>query len=60
MDKLVRDTYLTKRQTSYYERGTNCYVDFLDEEPSIIKRITQCFSRWCRTNYLNEKQKQTR
>jgi hypothetical protein len=36
----------TEFQTAYLEKGTDCYVDFLDEVPSALWHITQCLSRW--------------
>jgi hypothetical protein len=36
--KLVQGTYLTYNfQSAYFERLTDCYVDFLDEVPSSSK-----------------------
>jgi hypothetical protein len=35
MDKLVLDIYLIQVQETYLERGVDCYVDFMDEVPSV-------------------------
>jgi hypothetical protein len=43
LDKFVRDNYLPKIQTAYFERGTDCNVDLLDElsTTSQVKKVAR-------------------